>query len=703
MAYWYIKFKSRDGNTYEARIYGKTGNTNVQLQGAESPFTTEEKDTDSMFEPVITQSGYLQIEDNGYDLAGNAFDWHDLVPQNSTDRSVVLYKQQQNNTLVDVWGGYIQPRTFDGEYLAYGQTRKFPLMCHLSQLESEEVNPELYETANIAKILHYLTTGFATEYVFQGEDAISEWLKIRVNWSVFADIKQNEEEVYGVIYKPKMNKLEALEGICKFFGWTCRIKARTLYFASPDSDIASLNWQSIDDEGLISIADGETDPTPTTVNWDLYEMEDPDNPFASDDNDEYYLPGVKKATVTANRGEDAETPKLDESTLKDYIEKYVQYPTSINYGGMYYFYIQESGEFQSQDSIINFESMPDPDDNTKDIGVYFEQYEYFKGDHTALQHKHNYSWSTRMDLIYRNHGNSFPLFSMKSRFPICLKKNELLSISATTYHAVVIGGDEVKKYRAAGTLYCMLRIGNYFYDGYEWRTFASNHGYWLTFEIAVGTEDNNYEQTGQIICNRTLDDPFMPYEGLGIYGTSSVDIGGILEFRICGYTCSETYNISVLPILPGLIHSVFMENLKLEIVGLRQYYLPTSNKDLEYTADSGVAYDNESEENVMLASFNTGGSGTATILDENLGYVEKLTYSEFGGSRQEHPEQQLANRMAAWGSKTRKVLNLELDTADIPNIGPANKIADYDSTVYYPLVLKRDWKEGQTTIKMIEL
>lgn len=710
MAYWYIRFKSRDGNTYEARITGKTGNTNVQLQGAESPFTTEEKDTDSMFEPVITQSGYLQIEDDGYDLSGNTFDWHNLVPTNSKARPVKLYQISNGSTTLR-WAGYIQPRTFDGDYMVVGQTRKFPLVCLLSTLESEDVDPEAYETANIARIIYYLTGDFANEYAFQGfSSVISEWLPIRVNWSLFADVQFNDEAAYGVIYETKINKLQLLEDVCKFFGWTCRIQAHTLFFSSPDSGIAEGGWQTISAANLLSIANG-TQVTPTDTSWQNYAMSN--NPFATDDNTEYYLPGIKKAVITADKGEEIKVPKFDDSAMKNWIEKYQGYPNMTTYSKMYYFYLYATGVMPTNDVIYDFKSMTDPEDNTKILSVYYSQYEYFQGDYSALQHKHNYSWSTRLVVQYNNiSGASYPLFTMKSRFPVSLNLRngrEMIVLNATTYQSFVNthdGQSQEVRWRGAGTLWCKLRIGDYYYDGYDYVRFSSGGGYWPAFPVAVGTEDNNYQQTGQIICNRTLDDVYMPYDGLGLINGAALDgIGGIMEFQICGYDCSESYVNShyLPPILQNLAHSLFIENLKIEIVTQRQYYLPIINKELKYTADSGADFNNTTEESMPFASYSQGQSGTGIIMDENLAYVEKLKYEEQSGYNDEHPEQQLADRRAYFGNKSRKVLSLELESKDIPDISPVYKIEDFNGTDYYPLVLKCDWKEGQTTIKMIEL
>ena len=711
MAYWFVQFKSRDGHLYEARISGLSGNTNIQLQGAVDPFVTEEKNTDNMFEPVITQSGYLNIEDDGKDFNGNAFDWHDLVPSNSKARPVTLRRKYGNNNWVDVWHGYIQPRTFDGDYLIIGQTRKFPLICLLSQLESEDVDPEAFETVNIAGLIYYLTGTFTYEYVFQGSDAIGEWLKIRINWILFADVEFNEEAAYGVTYEPKMNKLQALEEVCKFFGWTCRIVNRTLYFSSPDSDIASEGWQSIDDAELQDIADGNQEPQPGTISWQEYEMED--NPFATDDNTEYYLPGIKKAIITADKGDDIVFPKFDDSAMKNWFERYTGAPEVATYSKLYYFYFLAVDEMPTEDTIYEFKSMTDPDDNTKRLAVYYQQYEFFKGDSTALQHKHNYNWSTRLLVQYNNiSGASYPLFTMKTRFPVSLnlKNNrETIAISATTYQGLIKTSDgqsEEVKWRGAGNLWCKLRIGDYYYDGYSWVHFQSGQGYWPAFALVVGTEDNNYEQSGEIICNRALNDAWMPYDGYALSNGAVLDgIGGIMEFQICGFDCTDVYAISPIysSLLPGLAHCLFVENLKIELVQLRQNYMPIVNKDLKYTADSGADFDNTTDESVMFASYSQGVSGTGIIMDENLAYVEKLTYTGGMGQYSAHPEKDLADRMSTFGNKPRKVLSLELDSQEIPEISPKHKIEDYNGTEYYPLVISRNWWQGETKLKLIEL
>lgn len=694
MAYWYIRFKSRDGNTYEARISGKTGNTNVELQGAESPFTTEEKDTDSMFEPVITQSGYLQIEDNGYDLAGNAFDWHDLVPKNSSSRKVELLKiGTGGNDLV--WTGFIQPRTFDGEYLAAGQTRKFPLVCPLAQLESVEVDPEECTIANFAYLLYYLLGTIGDEFYFQGIDAIDTWLLLKLNWSVFADIEETKD-AHGEVeieLKPKMNKLEALEEVCRFFGWTCRIVGKTIYFSSPDSDIASAGWQVLNNQDLLNLATGGT-YQPGDENWQTYAMTG--NPFDSDDNDEYYLPGIKKATITADVGKQDDLPSQKDEEFKDYFEKALSSPGApprLIYGDGYFSYLFESDiDLETEDTIFSFIQQ----DN---VNALFRQYDFWNGDNIAK--KHNYNWTQQIEVHFEDQaGPVAKVFSMQSRFPHSFPSNSLIAISGTTFHSFFkVDGDghcTLEKWRGQGTLFCQLKIGDYYWNGTQWT--QSN----VLFQIPVGTEDNNYEATGQIIDNRVLDGPYMPYNGHGIPIPTA--IGGIVRFSIHGYNCTDIYSYSIVPLYRNMAHSLNIQNLKLELVQRIADTLADTNEQNTYTAESGQAFEDESEESVMFASNKNNKIGTSIIMNDNLAYVSKLPYTESGGDGYvEHPEQQLADRMAAFGSKPRKMIQMELETKDIPAITPASKITAYDNNTYYPLVLKRDWKEGQTTIKMIEL
>ena len=65
--HWQIPFKSRrTGTVYTVNIYDSTYSGNpMVLKGGSEPFVTEEDNTEDEFTPIRTQSGYLNIADDG--------------------------------------------------------------------------------------------------------------------------------------------------------------------------------------------------------------------------------------------------------------------------------------------------------------------------------------------------------------------------------------------------------------------------------------------------------------------------------------------------------------------------------------------------------------------------------------------------------------------------------------------------------------
>jgi arylsulfatase A-like enzyme len=142
----------------------------------------------------------------------------------------------------------------------------------------------------------------------------------------------------------------------------------------------------------------------------------------------------------------------------------------------------------------------------------------------------------------------------------------------------------------------------------------------------------------------------------------------------------------------------------MEKVRQRESFLPRpSQKENKYVADLGKVFDTEREESTTFASYNNNIDGNNVIMDDNLGYVSEIDYSIDGGGYSAHPEQHLADRIANFYRNPRRMLELELDTADIGDVAPDYKVQDYLNRTYYPLVIGREWREGITKLKMIEL
>ena len=83
---WQCQFQSFGGTNYAVNICTKQQPGSVQmLTGAAEPFTTQEDDSDDIFTPIRTQTGYLRVIDPDGSLLA------DLIPANNTERLVQLW------------------------------------------------------------------------------------------------------------------------------------------------------------------------------------------------------------------------------------------------------------------------------------------------------------------------------------------------------------------------------------------------------------------------------------------------------------------------------------------------------------------------------------------------------------------------------------------------------------------------------------
>ena len=142
--HWQVKFKSlRTASNYVVNIYDAAfSGTPVQLTGADRPFEVAEDDSDDMFLPVRTQSGYIRVVDDGN------VDWSEVLPTSAVSRPVTVVK---GNAVV--WQGFIQPRTFSGELFGNPQVREFPVCCALSILSTYDIAPDHAETADFGNVI----------------------------------------------------------------------------------------------------------------------------------------------------------------------------------------------------------------------------------------------------------------------------------------------------------------------------------------------------------------------------------------------------------------------------------------------------------------------------------------------------------------------------------------------------------------------
>lgn len=284
-----ITFKSlRAGTTYVVNIGGGTGSA-IPLKGGAQPFTTQEDNSDDLFTPVRTQSGYLRIVDDGLDANGNAFDWKNILPETDTSRPVTL--TAGGTTL---WKGFMQAQDFGSRLYGNPQEREFPIQCPLSVTEGSDINYQQKEIRNFAYLLQQILSTIPSEcrpstIMAQGGTDARTFLMKQIDWQNFASEDGNGNMT------ARFTMYQCLEDMCRFWGWTARTSGSTLWLIRGAA--ATSGFLSLSSAELNTLAEGTSTgsivaaPSVKALTGDI---------FANAFQTEILMRGVFKATVRAD-------------------------------------------------------------------------------------------------------------------------------------------------------------------------------------------------------------------------------------------------------------------------------------------------------------------------------------------------------------------------------------------------------------------
>jgi hypothetical protein len=673
--HWKIPFKSlRSGTDYVVNIYDSsyTGSA-IVLEGGAQPFVTQEADDEDEFTPIRTQTGYIRIIDHDVAADGvTAFNWKDLLPVSATSRPVTL---TTGNTVV--WRGYIQPQTFSGVLYGNPQQREFPICCPLSLLQSFDFDPGVSDIISFGELLSDIlekTSDFSGA-VIQGGNVIDSWLQ-----KAFSTLNLLEEAENDTI-QPKYSYYSVLEDVCRFFGWTCRYMGVRAYFTCAD-DLLKQPFLYYDTQGLYNTGRGSTG-LGTEVSWQTVTL---GNIFASTSNDDTVVPGIRKATITADINE---SPEVIEVPYDRIAELYAgNSVTTSTYGTQTTKYLFTKKAAVANEHTLTFPWVVidfAPGGSFTDQG---QTYYYFASEHIyeyyedALTYKHSYNFTTNI-YIQGDHPNDGYLVAMRTRSGYSLSDG-MIVISARSYIDAYDTTDDYKHitYIGNGSLYATLKIGNKYWNGTAWQTS------WAEFEIPIGEEGSavNAIGTGGIITNRTLASNFPDYEGFGVPVSGS--LGGIVEFAINGF------NDAAEPLEHGR-RGLAVENLKIQF--LRPFVAGQQDRNVYQSAGSNEFTD-EPTYDLIFATDNNNQFGCGIILNADGSYCSGIAYPD--GTTQ-HPEQHTVNRMGTFYQRTRRLIHTEVLSNLLGSISPAYKLT-IDGTIMHPIAISRNWRDDVTRLALLE-
>lgn len=671
----------RAGTFYTVTVGGSNGST-IALKGGAEPFVTQEDASEDMFTPIRTQSGYLRIVDDGFAADGvTSFDWRDLIPATSTDRPVTLTHQEGGQTVVD-WQGYLQTENYSGVIYGGVQEREFAVQCVLSSLAGTPIDTTVVEKKNFAYLISTLVQGSGIisieSFSFQGGSDAALWLSNQVDYQNFM------HEVEGSIV-PRYNGFEVLTDICKFWGWTCRTHGRMVVFACMD-DSAEDEWVTFTPEHMESLRGEITGTSTVVLSGDI---------FANMQNEETVIRGIKSATVKADVNPVSTILKFAPKDLEDEMGEPSVWVQSPDEGVGYFKSIGTSSALNGR-TMHAFTGA-----GGTDVGGFERRLIYSSGDSDN---------STSVDAILIKRGIVYidgqPVYiiGIDSKRAIAYGGGSL-SFGGTIYKgAKVIETQE----STPSSLYVRLGIGlsretaKWFYGRIEagdadvkpintgWDTNPSNR-----FRISVeggqirGLEIPNMNSGGVLIYmfkfkSIPVADDLYGYIYLDIYGADFIEA----PYEIGNFEITYSRKQTILPSTTGVTRA--------------RVITPELQKVGTYVANNANTVEDKWNADCIFASDNNMEYGYGLILSPSGGFVKTVQYGG-SSSNQQHPEQHLANRVARFGARSRRMLKTELrsNATGVGSVTARTKVSF--SGTHYPIAIDHNWRDDVTILTMIEL
>lgn len=655
-----ITFKSlRASNVYTLTIGGSSGTT-IPLKGGAHPFTTQEDDTDDMFTPVRTQTGYIRIVDDGYGADGvTAFDWKDLLPETDTSRPVTLTTENDVTTVVR-WQGYMQAQDFSGTLYAGTQEREFPVQCALATLSTQDIPTNIYELKNFAFIIKKVFDSLAamtfSRFVFQGGSEARAWLKNLVDW-------QNMVSSDGSSINSRFDNLTVLEDVCNFWGWACRTYGTTVVFSRADDDTMTTALILTSNE-LTTLAGG-TDAGSTNETF-LETLTLSGDIFASMNNEESLVRGYSKASVVGDVGDaDANVveiyPESVENTMMSstgYIEtieskraKYTNDETAFDAAFL-------SGTCTSNMASFNMVHYYDIGEDSTMPCIRIKE-SYVGSTCALIQTKYSHAFYDEDFHRFGNRGGS-----------LCLKgsvyyKNEKLKTVKTMYVRIGIGE----------TLASAL-----WFNGQNWSSTVSD------LLVSFGREDDPdvffYKYT---TGSASYISKYIPTNNANLHGKIFIEfLGSDTLDPVSALNNKRAFTINNFAI-------EFMHVGTADVMG---QYVNDRKSSVTYSATNQNKIKSEYEADLVYATDNNMSFGYGLVIGTDFKPLKTITY----GSTEMHPEQNLANRVSSYWRKAKRRLNIEVLANVVGVVTPRSATSDMWVTA-----ISRDWRDDVIGIGLIEL
>lgn len=666
---------SRRDEQWTVQVITDGGSESNSLTLAASPLTIEMDDNDDMLSPVRLTTGYLRVI--GYNRS--------LYPTRGSQVRITIAEGHTSGT---DWRGYIQPQAYDIDVVTHpSDVYEIPVECPLSALAHIDL-PVAYfgDFPSFGTILYYImqtqSSSWSTVYMpstIEGQNVLSCCIDRRL--LVETDSDGNEQ--------PKYNCLEFIEEFCKFFGYCCRydgnggmlfirmFKQQTSYAYIGMNNLPSAYSSSYWYTGNYSSITG------SKAN------------YASTNQKFQEIPGYRKVKVNADVAKATTTLfEMPNNWLCDYM-----YGTNVVHNsaanGDYICY--EAVASRSYESSFEHDgwkweflasnTMKDP--TTIKSGARLILINYTSGKVLSSE------WKPAIEVAAGT--TSSPLFRLSSTRGYCLDSG-LLVISGTTYtkHKSI-------KYSGNGFVRMKIGYGGYYYDK-TYNTWSWSNG---STPITVGdgstsAEEDNKDSTGQIVSTMNRVDSRLNYKG-GFACVINLDEWNMqasrgqieLEIYLVNLTNYGNYDDA---------NELCIEDLKIEFLPDGMKNVAFDEKDEAYIYNTGSNFRQDKEISVIFASDKYKIPGENSIYNNYSQLVSTLPFY-YGETEYQHPEYFVAKHAGIFGSRTHKILDIEVDAYDTGWCHPLTVIYSFEPSgrPWYVVSVDKDFANCTQRIRAIEI
>ena len=682
--HWQIPFKSlRSGIVYTVNIYDPNYSHyagHVMLKGGAQPCVTQEDDDEDFFANIRTQSGYIRIVDDGKDANGNTFNWKTFVPSTDTDRPVTITHMVSGSAVLD-WQGFMQAQNFGATLFGDPQEKEYPIQCALTVLEGSDIDHTHVTIENFAFVLreclneidrvsggvvsnHEVITSGAvhinTVYVQGGVDG-RRWLLKRIDWQNFVSQVDDEFEARYSLY-------EVLQDICRFWGWTARTYKDKLYLTrADDTDIPTFAVLS---RAQLSALAGGTDASDIAS---FYTVALTGEELVSMNNDDYRQRGHNKATVKAecNDAENDNVIEMDEKVME----------LMENQGWSSETYQEDDYQIGYTNDLLTF-SRPLVTGTCRDTFAAFAL-----GQITSVGEQPGDAM--KMIRIKKTYNAGYAAVQPYAKFTTVyhhVYADGYIAMHGKTYRRTKLFEETAYEGHDFGVRHMYMRLGvgktrntATWYNGTTWGNLEE------MFKVTIGNRGNDFYATsisGNLMRTAI---PAPDAEGLlfvEFLGSDDLDdIDGEKSFELEDFTIEYYKNNA-------------------RDVGHRVWEKVDLPVEMEYTSKNQNNVRDEWNADCIYASDNDMSFGYGLLINPDGTFMQKAVY----GATNQHPEQNLADRVTAYWQQARRKVSVEMrsDDMNVSAISPEKKVT-LDSTTFYPIAISRDWRDDVTELTMLEL